>query len=390
MRKYILGLAALVAFASCQEDALTPSFADENRAYTAADMSKPIVKKTYDDFNCGLLYEYDENLDFRYTAENTNTASKWNSIDFPMMNTLAFEDAQGNLKEYSFKFPDRTVTVNNYADYVNASLSFIDSTLFRYFDASKAVGSLFPSKILLSNDLVNNAPIGFDFLQSSDSRSSDDTSLSYIRSVYNRNSIIFLGNLMDIAPTWEKYKKDNLYVFIYRMLTKNKWIDQMPEELFPESVTELYGDTIGHVYGYRLTTSNVEKEIGYDYIPAAGEEAFNANVWYLEKGFIDSYYFNKVMAKFNTDGSITSITSDGFGTERKILIKHFFSSKTNDVLSFLNELIHRKAESNGVTIGWNDMPEAAKSRAKGFAQFYIDMGIDIIGINPDVAVLFEE
>lgn len=374
-----------VAFASCDEDALTPSYADEDRAVTQADMSKTLVANLVNNFNCGLLYEYDENLDFRYTAENSVTAARWNNIDFPMMSTVAFEDEEGNPISYDFKFPDRTVTATSYEEYVDASLNFMDTTLFCYFDASKSVGSQFPNKVLLSDELLNNSTLGYFYLQVSDSRSADDTGLAYIRSVYNRNSIIFNGNMQDIAPTWEKYKKDNLFVFIYCIMMRNSWIEQMPETLFPESVTALYSDTIGHAWGYTISYANYNKAVGYD-----ASETVDVNNWYQNLGFVDSYYFNQTEAYYSSStATATSSASEGFGTERKILIKHFFPTQTNDVLSYLNELIHRPAETSGVTVGWNDMPEPAKTRAKGFAQFYIDMGIDMIGINPAVAVLFE-
>lgn len=374
-----------VAFASCDEDSLTPSYADENRAVTQADMSKTLVANLVNNFNCGLLYEYDENLDFRYTAENSITAARWNNIDFPMMSTVAFEDEEGNPISYDFKFPDRTVTATSYEEYVDASLNFMDTTLFCYFDASKPVGSQFPNKVLLSDELVNNSTLGYFYLQVSDSRSADDTGLAYIRSVYNRNSIIFNGNMQDIAPTWETYKKDNLFVFIYCIMMRNSWIEQMPETLFPESVTSLYSDTIGHAWGYTISYANYNKAVGYD-----ASETVDVNNWYQNLGFVDSYYFNQTEAYYSSStAAASSSSSDGFGTERKILIKHFFPTQTNDVLSYLNELIHRPAETSGVTVGWNDMPEPAKTRAKGFAQFYIDMGIDMIGINPAVAVLFE-
>lgn len=387
MKTYILNLVVLLALlASCEEEPLTPSFADEDRAITQADKSKPLVAHLVDKFNCGLLFEYDENLDFRYTAEDKTTADKWNSIDFPMMNTVAFEDENGAPISYDFNFPDRTITATNYQEYVDASLNFMDSTLFCYFDASKKIGSQFPNKILLSNELKNNSSTGFYYLEMTDSRTADDTGNAYLRSVCNRNAIVFNGNLQDIARTWESYKKENLYVFILRMLTNNDWVNQMPKELFPESVTKLYSDTIGHAYGYVLTTENLELAPGFD-----AEEPIDANNWYQNLGFIDSYYFNTHEAQYSTsDESMYSTASEGFGTERQILNKHFFPDKTNDVLSFLNELIHRKAETTDETVGWNDLPAPCKARAKGFAQFYINMGIDMVGINPDVAVLLKE
>ena len=70
MKKYILFLSALVFLlqaCSSDEGMLTPSNIDENRAIVLADMSKPLVKRLVNDFNSGLLYEYDANLDFRYT-----------------------------------------------------------------------------------------------------------------------------------------------------------------------------------------------------------------------------------------------------------------------------------------------------------------------------------
>lgn len=376
MKKYIFGLCLLgSALTACQEDELTPSYADEDRAIELADMSKPLVARLVNEFNCGLLYDYDVNIDFRYTAESNTVSDKWNNVDIPEISTIKFTDAAGNPISYELKFPDRTDVISSFDEYVDAALNFMDTTLYRYFDSSKDIAKYFPPKILLSSKVANRTSMGFPYLQENDSRISDNVSSSYIRSVYNRNSIVFSGNMVDIAPGYEKYKKENLYVFILRMMETHDWCSTiMPDSLFDE-YEPYYADTIGYEY-------KSPRPYGTAVIP---------NAWYHGKGFIDTYYLTKNEVKYTSLGVPYLTASSGFGTQRVIYSKHMFPmTREEDAKTFLNEFIHRAANDSQYTVGWRNLPEPLKSRAKGFAQFFIDLGIDLIAINPDLAVLFED
>ncbi len=376
MKKYLLGICVLVyLLAACKEEELTPSYADKDRVAELADMSKPLVARLVNNFNCGLLYNYDENIDFRYVAESNSVSDRWNQVNIPKIEEINFFDTNGNPISYELRFPDRTETVSSFDEYLDAALNFMDSTLFTYFDATKEVAKYFPPKVLLSSKISNGTNMTVSYLKETDSRISDDLQGRNVRSMYNRNSIVFSGNMVDIAPGYQKFKNENLYVFILRMMETNNWCSSiMPDSLF-DAVEMYYGDTIGYEYGskppYGVTSA--------DRIP---------NNWYHEKGFIDSYYITKKEVVYTSLGTPYVTNSNGFGTKREIFSKHMFpATREEDFKAFLNEFIHRPADDTEYTVGWKNLSEPVKNRAKGFIQFFASLGIDFIAINPDLSVL---
>tara|TARA_R110001606_G_scaffold399236_1_gene582625 strand:- start:22719 stop:23879 length:1161 start_codon:yes stop_codon:yes gene_type:complete len=386
MKKYILFLSALVFLlqaCSSDEGMLTPSNIDENRAIVLADMSKPLVKRLVNDFNSGLLYEYDANLDFRYTSEGISETQKWNGIKIPTIKEDRFTDRNGNvvdLFDYVISFPNKNVVVKTYQEHVDASLQFLDTTLFSYFKSNSKVANLFPNKMLIASKVSATTETSVEALTESDSRVSSSTGNKALRSVYNRNSIVFNGSLKDVAPRYEKFKKDNFYVFLVRMMDLNDLYDEFPRELFEEK-RQYYGDTIGAVYG-----SNSP----YRTSPRI------AHSWYHELGFLDSNYLTKNEVRYSYDSSTrtyinpTVRSSSGFGTRRYIYPKHMFpSNKKEEIKIFLNELIHRKAASTRYIVGFDDLPNKLRGYLRETADVFISWGINLRAFNPEIESLYK-
>ncbi len=385
MKKYILafGILSVVMTACSKEDDLTPSLEDRDRAIELADQSKPLVKRLVEKFNCGLLYEYDANQDFRYTAEGLSETEKWNDIEMPTIKEDRFTDKDGNSIdefEYIMNFPDRSITISSYEEHVDAALSFLDTTLFAYYLENSKIAECFPNKILLASQLRAGKETGLEALTISDSRIASYTRDKSLRSVYNRNSIVFNGNMKDIAPSYDTYKKDNFYVFTVRMMDMYDLYKEFPDELFT-SVEPFYGDTIGEAYGL---------EAPYLYSPYIPVE------WYHELGFIDTKYFNQWEVAYKRDYSTNEYydpyikSSSGFGSSNRIRPRHMFlMNREEDIRSFLNELIHRSAVSDRYKLGFDDLPENMRLRSRAMADVFISLGIDLRALNPEIESLYQ-
>lgn len=117
-------LLALVFTACSTEDDLEPSDLDNDRVSTQLDMSNPLVKRWFTDYNTGVLYEYDRLLDFVYVASSAQEAASWEGVELPELSTL-YSDENGVF------IPSEEEA---YKAHVQASLEFLDlQTLFAYF-----------------------------------------------------------------------------------------------------------------------------------------------------------------------------------------------------------------------------------------------------------------
>jgi len=385
MRKYILFFSALVfMFQACSEDdeLLSPSLADEDRAIVYADMTKPVVKRLVDGFNCGLLYEYDANLDFRYTSESIGETQKWNGIKLPTIKEDRFTDQTGNSIEsfeYNIELPSEVITINSYDQHVDAALQFLDTTLFAYFEVNSKIAGLFPKKVLVASKLTASRETAVMALTESDSRVSSSTAQKALRSVYNRNSIVFNGSMKDVAPSYKKYRNDNFYVFLIRMMEMHDLYDEFPDSLF-EAKEQYYKENIGSVYGL---------DEPYKTYPKISHN------WYHELGFIDTKYLTKQELKYTYDYTTKTYinpiikSSSGFGSGKRIYPKHMFpADRIEDIKMFLNELIHRTAVSSKYTVGFDDLPENLREDLKTMADVYISWGVDLRAFNPEIESLY--
>ncbi len=358
--KYIGLLLFTVLFAACEtEEELTPSYADSNRVEDFLSQAQnAYVNEVYNRFGCGLMYEYDNILDFAYTAENATAAGKWGAIEIPMMQK-AFLNAEGEMTSDSLE---------NYNAYVDKGLAFIDSALIQYFGTSGYIATHMPFKVLLSNGIFTTTSVANTVLTESDSRVGT-TAENSLNCVYNDNSIVINVNQDGLLFNADKFRKDNFYIFLVRMLEMHDLYDEIPGE-FSDLSSPYYGLTIENVYAdeYGIDLDDEESDTIPDVID---------KTWFYGKGFVDARYF------YNRSQGIGLTTING---EAKAIRRtySFVADLETDFRSYLNEAIHRNADELVV------YPATITDKMKLLIQTFDEWGVDIVAFNPDLEILYTE
>ncbi|OMP30160.1 hypothetical protein [Mangrovimonas sp. DI 80] len=362
-------LIAIIAISCENEDNLEPSYLDEDRVASQIDVSDPIINKWYTDLNMGVLYEYDSILDFAYVAGTSNQATTWARIEIPEIRTR-FENEAGLIPADQ---------ISEYESYKASVTTFLDTALFKYFDASKTIANYMPYKVLISNYVYSpNSVSGEarDVLIESESRKSSSTE-GDLRAVYNDHSIVFGVDLDEFTSesTINKYSKDAFYILVSRIISMHNLIDLIPAEFF-EGKSEYYAQNMEAIY-------REETEVPDDKLVFVVDRE-----WFYSKGFIDAKYF------YNSPTGLTTFiqTVDEDGNSLSIInyIRHrnaivvsydFVEDELTDVRSYLSEMIHRNATEIEA------FPENIQNNMKLLLDTFTSLGIDIMSVNPDLEVL---
>lgn len=365
MKKICLlyGVLLSTVFVACQgEEDLTASLKDVDRVATQIDLSKPIVKDLKDNFNLGLLYEYNATLDFVYSAETATAAAKWAAVEIPQIKSK-FLDANGN-------FPEENTVA--YQARVDAALTFVNESLFKYFKPNSFIASKMPYKVLLSESIYAGQDVLQEPISESDSRISS-TGQFDLYSVYNSHSIVINVNEDIINATTNKVKNDNFYVFLSRIMDMHNLYDLVPKEFYEEKAP-YYGQIMETSYrtelnkGSEITIQIIDKD------------------WFFSKGFIDAkYFFNGRIGL----GTVT-VNKDELGNTISPVLRYtkglrptylFVSGLKKDVRSYLNEMIHRNATEIDA------FPAKTKNNMRLLINMFQDWGVDIVAFNPALQVL---
>lgn len=339
------------------EEVLTASLLDNDRVGDfVAGSDNSYVQNIYNNYNCGLMYEFDPILDFAYTAENSTTAEKWGKIEFTQIKTQ-FLNVQGKMTADS---------LTKYKAYIAETMTFLDSTIFRYFETEGLIAEKLPFKILLAKNIYSVSSALVLTLVESDSRVGSIAEGS-LNCLYNDHSICLNVNQDALKFNATKYKKDNFYILLSRIMNMNGLYSQIPEEFYSLS-SVYYGRSIAEVYaednGLDLTN---ETEAAL--VPATVDKS-----WFYSKGFIDARYF------YNSPTGLTKID----GVEKVIKSSYsFLESGSKDVRSYLNEIIHRNSTE------LQAFPEEIKTKLKILVESLESWGVKIRLFNPDLEVLFE-
>ena len=223
---------------SCQkdEDILKPSYADVDRVASQVDLTNATVKDIYEKFNVGVLYVYDDTLDFAYTAEDASTSALWGSVEIPEIKSL-YLDSLGNMS------PD---TVAYYEEYVNAAIAFVDTAIFQRFDPASTVITKFPRKVLVAESIYAEKETNLKTLIESESRSSrySDGAISM---VYNSHSFVIAYNPDEVERDLEDYIRDDFYVFFNRVMEMNDLFSLIPDS-FTEGKDAYYGQEMDSLF----------------------------------------------------------------------------------------------------------------------------------------------
>ncbi len=354
------GFLACLILTGCEseEDALTPSNADADRVGDFVNSAgNEYVSSVYETYNCGLMYEYDKIEDFAYTAESDDDVAKWANVDLPMIQELFLNDEGVMVADSLVK----------YNAYVDSALAYIDSTIFNYIDIDSYIATMMPFKVLLSHSIYTETEIYEGILTESDSRTGSQA-IHSLNSVFNRHSIVFNVNLESILLNAEKFKKDNFYIFISRIMEMHDLYDEVPED-FSLLSSSYYGETIEDVYA---------EEYGIDLEDDADDAETVPDVvdkdWFYDKGFIDAKYF------YNDKNGLTTVNDEPKAIKKEYT---FVDDLGTDVRSYLNEMLHRNSEELAA------FPDGIKEKMLILYNTLENWGVDLLGFNPDLEVILK-
>lgn len=373
MKKYniiYLFLTVLLASSCAVEDSLEPSNSDTNRVDSQIDFSNPTIKKWYDQLNTGVLFDYDSISDFAYVAGNRTEAAVWERIEIPKVST-AFEDANGVIPANEMA---------NYETYKSEITTFLDTTLFKYFKPDSPIVQYMPHKVLISDFIYSPANVfgeAGSVLIESEARKTNTTEAD-LRAIYNKHSLVFGVNLNELTTNAdiEEYSKDAFYIFVSRMLGMHEeLINDIPYAFF-EGKHDYYGQNMEALY--REENAIPEEK----YVFVADRD------WFYAKGFIDAKYFYNAPRGITTfiqtvdeDGNRLSIFNQIRHTDAIVLTYDFIADELVDVRSYLNEMIFREATEIEA------FPQNIQDNMKILLDIFTNWGIDILAVNPDLAVL---
>ncbi|MEH0157702.1 hypothetical protein V6R21_26675 [Limibacter armeniacum] len=348
-------------FSSCVEEeaALEPSNIDQDRISTQIDLSNETIKRIYNDYNVGLLYEYDTTKDFAYVGGTETMAQVWEAVEIPMIKSL-YVDETGGMS---------TDTVSYYQEHLDGALTFLDTTLFSCFDPEGMIASKMPYKVLLSASVYTESQIrglSGSVLTESDSRYGSKAS-GPLRSAFNDHSIVFAMDMEHIANSTDKYVKENFYAFFSRIIGMHELYNAVPAAFF-EGKESYYNQEMEGLF---------REENGYD-----EEDALTLidKDWFYSKGFVDAQYFYELSSyKYLKD-------------ENNQWVKHikplevaktpeFAADEFEDVRAYLNEMIHRDASE------LEAFPENIKDNMRLLLDTFEGWGVNVKAINPDLEVL---
>lgn len=357
--KIIYGFIILMLFTACnQEEVLTPSLKDVDRVAEFVNASdNQYVEDIYQKYNCGLMYEFDPILDFAYTAQNYIAAAKWGNVEFTQIRDR-FLNQTGNM------IPDSLLKYNAY---VSRSLTFLDTTLFSYLADTGLVIRKLPHKILLADLIYSVNPISGNIFTESDNRIGSEA-INTLNCLFNDNSIVFNVNQDALKGNASKFRKDNFYILVSRIVEMYDLYSLIPDSFYNLS-SVYYGKSISAVYASDFDIDLANKANDAPQVPAVVDKS-----WFYTKGFVDARYF------YNRPSGLTTIDGESKAIRT---IYTFVEDGHADFRSYLNEAIHRNASELAA------YPEEVKFKFRILVNALDNWGVKIKTLNPALNVLFE-
>ncbi len=343
-------LLVFTVFSACKkEEDLTPSYADTDRVASLVDVSIPLVQHMYETYGKGILYEFDDTLDFYYIADTKSVLEKWVNVSITHLD----------------------------ADSALATVEFLDSTLFAYLKEEpitfngttynlNTILKYIPYKILLSDGLNATSKGLMSSINNSDARATADGK-GVLHAIGNKQSFAFNLDLTTITVSEAKmaeFKQDNFFLFLTHIFEQQNFYDSLPQAFY-EGCSTYYGEEVGEVY---------ETE-GY----TADEYGIVDKDWFLSKGFVDARYF------YSLPDGLSDVRVGFEVTERVIYSDIEFIDNDQDFAnSYLNQLIFSSEDE------FSAYPEIVQEKMVIMVEWLLEYGVDIVSFNPAIAVLFTE
>ncbi|WP_066220084.1 hypothetical protein [Formosa haliotis] len=361
---YITLLLAVVTACST-EDALEASNKDVDRVSSQLDYSIAEVERLYTNYNMGVLFEFDKNIDFAYVASSDSEALVWGDMEIPKVSTLFDDDETGEVLQENEAA---------YKQYKTDAVNLLDDTVFKYFEPNSMIAGYMPYKVLVSTSVFSPRNVtggAASVLIESEARYSS-AATSQLRSVYNDNALVFGVDLSDIGNE-VNFSKDNFYIFFSRLLGVNNLYDQIPEQF--------YGNKSAY-YGYEMEpVYRAEENIAEEKLVFVIDKE-----WFYEKGFITAKYFfdsglGTIYQRYDEDGNYLGVTGTIRHYDAIAPDDEFFANQGEDVRSYLNEMIFRTSDEILA------FPQNIQDNMKLLLDLFTSWGVDMVGVNPDLEVL---
>jgi len=360
-KNWILYILLVGILYSCQkdEDILEPSYADVDRVASQVDLTNATVKDIYEKFNVGVLYEYDDTLDFAYTAQEADVSALWGSVEIPEIKSI-YLDSLGNMS------PD---TVAYYEEYVNAAIAFVDTAIFQRFDPASTVITRFPKKVLIAESIYAESKTYLYPLIESESRSSRYY-YGALSMVYNSHSFVIAYNPDEVERDLDAYILDDFYVFFNRVMEMNDLFSLIPES-FSEGKDAYYDQEMDSLY---RTDMGIDDETTVYVVDKD---------WVYSKGFVDAQYF------YNSPSGLGNVYDYSTSPSTKYTKAFkpsydFVADLETDVRSYVNEMLHRDADELAA------FPANIQENMRTLYNLFTSWGVDFKSLNPDLEVLNSE
>lgn len=368
MKKKIITYTVLLGlfFVSCSDhDFTSATNKDVDRVAAQIDLSNATVAQWYNDFNMGLLFEFNKNLDFAYVAGSDEVATRWENAEVPQVSTLFDDEGTGEV------LPANREAYNQYK---NDVVTLLQENVMKYFKPNSTIASLMPYKVLVSYSifLPGNVPGEASLvITESESRFSADAT-AQLRTVYNDNSIMFSADLEDIGDV-DKFSKDNFYIFLSRIMGMHNLYDLIPDSF----------------YGIKSSYYGFEMEPVFRDEQGIEDEKLIFVIdkdWFYEKGFIDSKNFYEsgigtIYQNYDEDGNYLGVIGRITHLNAIAPDDEFVANREVDVRSYLNEMIHRDSDE---ILAY---PQNIQDNMKILLDLFIDWGVDMVAVNPALEVL---
>lgn len=356
----------MVSLTACHnEDELEASNKDVDRVTSQIDVSIADVERFYADYNMGLLFEYDQNLDFAYVASSDSEALIWGDMEIPQVSTLFDNDNTGVV------LPENKAV---YQQYKTDIAALLDNSVFKFFKPNTTIAGLMPYKVLVSESIFsprNVAGEASDVITESEGRFSSDAN-SQLRTVYNNNSMVFGVNLSDIGDETE-FSKDNFFIFFSRILRMHNLYDAIPESFYANK-DAYYGLEMEPVYREELDIADEKLVFVID------------KDWFYAKGFITAKYFydsglGTIYQQYDEDGNYLGISGQIRHYDAIAPSDEFVEDEGEDVRAYLNEMIYRTGDEILA------FPQNIQDNMKLLLDLFTGWGVDMLAVNPDLEVL---
>ena len=333
--KQLLLIAILfsVGFISCDEENISPSYADEDRIEELLDMSKPLVKEYKERYGINILYKFNDTLDFKFGFYTTSVNPHWQNVTIHHLDSV---------------------------EAVDFALEQLDAMVFAYFmDEFK---QRLPRKLLLA-DIVETGSINPDNLMSESDVEEEGT----VTVIANEYSYLLAFNKKSMESFSEARLKDlrdvKLYHLISYVMNKYDLYQKIPEEFYSE-VNYLHGESVDSI-----AAQEDELPVG-----AGPYRNYYTSEWYMGLGMALTMH------------SPNKSASSSFDLRLRIGNSLYFPDRERDFRNFLCVMIFTDEDD----LRKYYLPSVLFcDRMRVAVRLLQDWGVDILKINPALE-MFQE